>query len=86
MDKTVSDTDMTPEEYMTAVPGCCRLRTWEDHQEILMCWGVANADHDSPNDSWCGMCEFNAEPAGDFARIEWLTERAKQRVWNTLQG
>ena len=73
-------------KYMAAVPGCCRLRTFEEHQDIMLCWSIAAQVRAEINQTTCGMCEFNAEPAGDFARIEWETERAKERMWNTLKG
>ena len=72
-------------KYMAAVPGCCRLRTFEDHQDIMLCWSVANQVRTGKETS-CGICEFNAEPAGAAARIECETERAKARMWNTLKG
>ena len=74
-------------KYMAAVPGCCRLRTFEQHQDIMLCWSIAAQVRAEINQTGsCGMCEFNAEPAGDFARIEWETNRAKERMWDTLKG
>ena len=74
-------------KYMAAVPGCCRLRTFEERQDIMLCWSIAAQVREEINKTGsCGICEFNAEPAGDFARIEWETERAKERMWNTLKG
>lgn len=73
-------------KYMAAVPGCCRLRTFEAHREIMLCWSVAAVARNDAEQTNCGLCEFNAEPAGDFARIEWETKNAKERMWNTLKG
>lgn len=79
-------TVITEEEYMAAVPGCCRLRTYEDHNDIMLCWGLVAQVRDKTESRPCGLCEFNAEPAGDFARIEWLEDIAKERMWNKLKG
>ena len=74
-------------EYQAAIPGCCRLRTFEEHAEVLMlCWGLTSQIQSRSPDRSCGMCEYNAEPAGDFARIEWLEKQVKERMWNTLKG
>ena len=77
------------EEYQAAIPGCCRLRTFEEHAEVIMlCWSITSCIQRGNERlmSPCGMCEYNAEPAGDFARIEWHVEQEKQRMWNTLKG
>ena len=71
---------------MAAVPGCCRLRTYEEHDDIMLCWGLVAQVRDKTEARSCGLCEFNAEPAGDFARIEWLEDQAKERMWNKLKG
>lgn len=73
--------------YVAAIPGCCRLRTYEEHaEELMLCWGIiSQLKHNSP-DTPCGICEFNVEPAGDFARIEWLAQQEKKRMWDTLKG
>lgn len=76
----------TAEEYMAVVPGCCRLRTWEEHCEIMLCWGVSKHIGKEGPMSPCGICEFNAEPAGDFARIKYETDMEKDRMWNKLKG
>jgi hypothetical protein len=72
--------------YMDAVPGCCRLRTFEAHQDIMLCWSIAAQVRAEIKQTTCGMCEFNVEPAGDFARIEWETNRAKERMWSKIKG
>lgn len=81
---------MTNEEYkqkyVEAIPGCCRLRTLEEHEEIMLCWGLLAQVRDKTEATPCGLCEFNAEPAGDFARIEWEKEQDQQRMWNKLKG
>lgn len=81
---------MTNEEYkqkyVEAIPGCCRLRTLEEHEEIMFCWGIMSQLENGHKESPCGMCEYNAEPAGDFALIEWHKEQAQQRMWNKLKG
>lgn len=75
----------SPEEYQAAIPGCCRLRTFEAHaEEILFCWGIASQIESGTKVTPCGMCEYNAEPAGDFARIAWEKEQRKQRVWDVI--
>lgn len=78
--------DITPEVYAAHIPGCCRLRTFEEHVDIMLCWGLVNQIREGYDTKACGMCEFNAEPAGDFARIEWHEQQQKQRVWRILSG
>ena len=78
---------ITAEEYQAAIPDCCKLRTFEEHAEILMlCWGITKQIETGSEQTTCGMCEFNAEPAGDFARLEWHREQSKKRVWNILRS
>ena len=80
---------ITEETYQAAIPGCCRLRTFEEHAEILMlCWGITRHIHNGNEGpmSPCGICEFNAEPAGAAERVKYDTDRAKDRMWNTLKG
>ena len=79
----------TAAEYEAAIPGCCRLRTFDEHAEVLMlCWGITKHIRNGGEGTMspCGICEFNAEPAGDFARIKYETDMAKDRMWNTLKG
>lgn len=77
----------SPEEYQAAIPGCCRLRTFQEHAEVLMlCWGITSQLQNGTKETPCGMCEFNAEPAGSAARVEYETEQAKKRMWSTLKG
>lgn len=77
----------SPEEYQAAIPGCCRLRTFKEHaEEIMFCWGITVQIESGSKVTPCGMCEYNAEPAGDFARIEWHVEQEKQRMWDKLKG
>lgn len=79
--------DITPLSYQSAIPGCCRLRTYEEHaEELMLCWGLLHQIRSGSEQATCGMCEYNAEPAGDFARIEWYEKQAKERMWNTLKG
>lgn len=78
---------ITEQTYQAAIPGCCRLRTFKEHAEKLMlCWSITSQLHNGTKETPCGMCEFNAEPAGAAARIEYETERAKKRMWDTLKG
>jgi len=80
-------TKVSAEEYQAAIPGCCRLRTFEEHAEVIMlCWGLTSRILSGYPERSCGMCEYNAEPAGDFARIEWHEKQVKERMWNTLKG
>lgn len=77
----------SPEEYQAAIPGCCRLRTFEEHAEVIwFCWGIISQIASGSKITPCGMCEYNAEPAGDFARIEWHNKQVKERMWDTLKG
>lgn len=78
--------DITPEIYTANIPGCCRLRTYEEHMDIMLCWGLVNQIREGYDAKACGMCEFNAEPAGDFARIAYFEDRQKKRVWDILSG
>ena len=77
--------NITEEMYQAAIPGCCRLRTYEAHaEELMLCWGLLQQIRTDSKNTPCGMCEYNAEPAGDFARLEWHREQSKKRVWEIL--
>jgi len=75
---------ITEQDYQAAIPGGCRLRTYEEHCEIMLCWGLVHQIKNNSDTTPCGMCEFNAEPAGDFARIAWHEEQSKKRVWEQI--
>lgn len=78
---------VTQEQYQAAIPGCCRLRTFEEHAEIIMlCWGLTRQIQTRSAKSPCGMCEYNVEPAGAAMLLEWHEEQSKKRVWKTLGG
>ena len=77
---------ITEAEYQAAIPGCCRLQTYEAHvEELMLCWGLIRQVESGNEQKPCGLCEYNAEPAGDFARIEWHIEQEKQRMWEYLK-
>ena len=78
---------ITAEEYQAAIPGCCRLRTFEEHAEVIMlCWGLTSRIQNRSPKSPCGMCEFNAEPAGAAMLVEWHKEQSKKNMWRKLGG
>ena len=79
--------NVTPEQYQDAIPGCCRLRTVEDHAEVIMfCWGLLNQLKLKIPSRVCGMCEFNAEPAAAEQLLEWNIAQSKKRVWKKIGG
>lgn len=49
---------ITIEQYMAAVPACCALITIEDHEEIMMCWGLLLAVRTNHYMN-CDGCEYN---------------------------
>jgi len=34
---------ITREQYEKAIPECCAHKTIEDHENIMLCWGLENA-------------------------------------------
>lgn len=52
---------ITIEQYMAKVPDCCAMKTIEEHQEIMLCWGLLAAVK-ANLDMNCGGCEYNTAP------------------------
>ncbi len=73
--------------YEQNIPSCCKLRTFDEHAEILgFCWGLLNGanDPDFKNGDKCGMCEFNVDPAMADRLIEDKKHRAHLRLIKDL--
>lgn len=49
------------ETYAAHIPDCCKLRTVEEHEEIMLCWGLTRQIEQGTDrkDQNCGLCEFN---------------------------
>jgi hypothetical protein len=75
--------DFTENEYTVAIPTCCRLTTLEAHEEIMLCWGLANSIR-TKESMICGWCEFNSEHTREEYGVWWKEERQKQKVWDIL--
>jgi hypothetical protein len=49
------------EMYEKNIPPCCELKTFNEHVEILLCWGITSAIEKNTKKSNCGDCEYNTE-------------------------
>ena len=73
---------ITERVYEQHIPSCCKLRTFNEHAEILgFCWGLMNS---IPNGHNCGTCEFNVDPAMAAKLIEDKKRRAYTRLIKDL--
>lgn len=78
----------TISEYEKNIPSCCKLRTFNEHADILgFCWGILNGvnNPDFKNGNKCGICEFNVDPAMADRLIEDKKYRAHLRLIDALK-
>lgn len=58
---------ITPEKYEAAIPECCEFSTYDEHQNMMLCWRLVSAIAGGHKMN-CGKCELNkmnnAELAG----------------------
>jgi hypothetical protein len=64
---------ITPEIYANNIPDCCALRTVEEHEEIMWCWGLQSQIEcgTATKDQNCGLCEMNTLMSKEEFNIEW---------------
>jgi len=46
---------VTPELYEQNIPKCCSYRTLQEHEEIMLCWGLVSAI-ENEKEMNCGSC------------------------------
>lgn len=49
---------ITREQYEAAIPKCCAYQTMEEHEEIMLCWGLASSVEKGYEIN-CGGCTEN---------------------------
>lgn len=62
---------VTRDDYELAIPKCCSYRTIEDHEDIMLCWGLLSAIEKGEIMNCSGCDEvINFVRCDDFVRIE----------------
>ena len=48
---------VTEELYKANIPDCCQFRTFEEHMEIMLCWGLVSSIEQGKTQN-CSFCDF----------------------------
>jgi len=52
--------EVTRELYAACIPSCCVYRTIDEHESIMLCWGLV-ASVEQGKKMNCSTCDFNTE-------------------------
>lgn len=53
---------MTEKEYQEAIPPCCKLKTAQQHLDvILLCWGITHGYVQAQGEKYCDKCDMREE-------------------------
>lgn len=58
-DNTIKLNKIDFELYRNSIPKCCKLKTYDEHQNMFFCWNLIKNLDDKINPSTnCEKCEF----------------------------
>ena len=78
-------TELNVDNYAANIPKCCAYQTIEQHEDILLCWGLVRSIEQDKQHT-CGWCELNTEHTREEYMAWWKEHNSKQKVWNILKG